>query len=185
MKCYFQYRRLHSTNKEMNSSSGNNGDNSVLELGWFLLTSSNLSQAAWGSKQKNGSQLYIKSYEIGVLFCPSRIKITSRTYSCTPQHPLLGVVEDAEARLHNCVDSLANSTENSQFVAGYQYERSHDEVTPRTSRRTVKFPIPFVFSSRPYQLTRVANDSAQELDEPWVWDRVYGQPDIYGNTFPQ
>lgn len=40
-------------------------------LAWALLTSSNLSQAAWGALEKNGSQLYIKSYEVGVLFLPS------------------------------------------------------------------------------------------------------------------
>ena len=37
-------------------------------LRWALLTSSNFSQAAWGLEQQNGAQLYIKSFEIGVLF---------------------------------------------------------------------------------------------------------------------
>ncbi|KAF3661450.1 Tyrosyl-DNA phosphodiesterase-related isoform 2 [Capsicum annuum] len=32
-------------------------------LGWLLLTSSNLSKAAWGTLQKNNSQLMIRSYE--------------------------------------------------------------------------------------------------------------------------
>ncbi|KAI8099966.1 tyrosyl-DNA phosphodiesterase I [Halteromyces radiatus] len=40
-------------------------------LAWFLLTSHNLSRAAWGDQQVNGTQLYIKSYELGVLICPS------------------------------------------------------------------------------------------------------------------
>lgn len=31
---------------------------------WFLLTSSNLSKAAWGALQKNNSQLMIRSYEV-------------------------------------------------------------------------------------------------------------------------
>lgn len=31
---------------------------------WFLLTSSNLSKAAWGSLVKSGSQLMIRSYEV-------------------------------------------------------------------------------------------------------------------------
>nr|PNR33159.1 hypothetical protein PHYPA_025102 [Physcomitrium patens] len=30
---------------------------------WFLLTLSNLSKAAWGALQKNGSQIMIRSYE--------------------------------------------------------------------------------------------------------------------------
>ncbi|KAM9294161.1 tyrosyl-DNA phosphodiesterase 1 [Gastrophryne carolinensis] len=40
------------------------------ELAWFLVTSANLSKAAWGSLEKSGSQLFIRSYELGVLFLP-------------------------------------------------------------------------------------------------------------------
>lgn len=39
-------------------------------LAWFLVTSSNLSKAAWGVLEKQGSQLMIRSYELGVLFLP-------------------------------------------------------------------------------------------------------------------
>lgn len=35
-----------------------------------LPSSANLSKAAWGALEKNGSQLMIRSYEIGVLFLP-------------------------------------------------------------------------------------------------------------------
>lgn len=40
---------------------------------WFLLTSSNLSKAAWGSLEKKNTQLAIKSYELGVLFLPQKV----------------------------------------------------------------------------------------------------------------
>lgn len=40
-------------------------------IAWHLLTSANLSRAAWGEYQKNKTQMYIKSFELGVLFCPS------------------------------------------------------------------------------------------------------------------
>ncbi|EEB11205.1 tyrosyl-DNA phosphodiesterase, putative [Pediculus humanus corporis] len=39
------------------------------EISWFLLTSANLSKAAWGKKLKSG-MLQIMSYEAGVLFLP-------------------------------------------------------------------------------------------------------------------
>lgn len=55
-----------------------NGQN----LAWFLLTSANLSKAAWGALQKNNSQLMIRSYELGVLFLPSVLKNTCG-FSCT------------------------------------------------------------------------------------------------------
>ncbi|XP_077179581.1 tyrosyl-DNA phosphodiesterase 1-like isoform X2 [Paroedura picta] len=41
------------------------------KIAWFLLTSANLSKAAWGAFEKNGTQLMIRSYELGVLFLPS------------------------------------------------------------------------------------------------------------------
>ncbi len=42
-------------------------DASDRTLAWALLGSHNLSQAAWGKLEKAGSQLYVKSYELGVL----------------------------------------------------------------------------------------------------------------------
>jgi hypothetical protein len=36
----------------------------------FFIFSANLSKAAWGALEKDGSQLMIRSYEIGVLFLP-------------------------------------------------------------------------------------------------------------------
>lgn len=39
-------------------------------LAWVILTSSNLSKAAWGSLQKTNTQLMIRHYEAGILFLP-------------------------------------------------------------------------------------------------------------------
>ncbi len=44
------------------------------ELDWAILTSANLSKAAWGAFQKNGSQLMIRSYEMGVLLLPELLE---------------------------------------------------------------------------------------------------------------
>jgi len=41
------------------------------ELAWMLTTSANMSNSAWGALQKDGTQLMIRHYEIGVLFTPS------------------------------------------------------------------------------------------------------------------
>ncbi|XP_032997202.1 tyrosyl-DNA phosphodiesterase 1 isoform X1 [Lacerta agilis] len=41
------------------------------KIAWFLVTSANLSKAAWGVFEKNGTQQMIRSYELGVLFLPS------------------------------------------------------------------------------------------------------------------
>ncbi|OWF40656.1 tyrosyl-DNA phosphodiesterase 1-like isoform X2 [Mizuhopecten yessoensis] len=45
------------------------------ELAWFLVTSANLSKAAWGAMEKKGSQLMIRSYELGVLFFPKFFEV--------------------------------------------------------------------------------------------------------------
>ncbi|XP_077319877.1 tyrosyl-DNA phosphodiesterase 1 isoform X2 [Lithobates pipiens] len=50
------------------------------ELAWFLVTSANLSKAAWGSLEKSGAQLFIRSYELGVLFLPSAFGFDNGTF---------------------------------------------------------------------------------------------------------
>ncbi|XP_055351629.1 tyrosyl-DNA phosphodiesterase 1-like [Paramacrobiotus metropolitanus] len=54
------------------------------EAAWLCITSANLSKAAWGALEKEGSQLMIRSYELGVVFIPhasdpasSRFKIVA------------------------------------------------------------------------------------------------------------
>nr|XP_039264827.1 tyrosyl-DNA phosphodiesterase 1-like [Styela clava] len=42
------------------------------QAAWFLVTSANLSKAAWGALEKKDTQLAIRSYELGVLFIPER-----------------------------------------------------------------------------------------------------------------
>lgn len=36
---------------------------------WLLVTSANLSGSAWGKLEKGGDQLFVRSYELGVLLC--------------------------------------------------------------------------------------------------------------------
>uniref|UniRef100_F7FWW5 Tyrosyl-DNA phosphodiesterase 1 n=1 Tax=Callithrix jacchus TaxID=9483 RepID=F7FWW5_CALJA len=70
------------------------------KIAWFLITSANLSKAAWGALEKNGTQLMIRSYELGVLFLPSAFighgygtflmskhRIHMGTCGCPPENP--------------------------------------------------------------------------------------------------
>ncbi|CAG9763641.1 unnamed protein product [Ceutorhynchus assimilis] len=45
-------------------------DSEMRRANWFLLTSANMSQAAWGSNSLDQSTSFIKSFEAGVLFIP-------------------------------------------------------------------------------------------------------------------
>uniref|UniRef100_A0AAY4A8Q1 Tyrosyl-DNA phosphodiesterase 1 n=1 Tax=Denticeps clupeoides TaxID=299321 RepID=A0AAY4A8Q1_9TELE len=49
------------------------------QLAWFLITSANLSKAAWGALEKNNTQMMVRSYELGVLYLPSAFKMSTFT----------------------------------------------------------------------------------------------------------
>lgn len=59
-------------------------------LKWFMLTSANLSRAAWGEWQKKEKQLTIRSYELGVLYSRKSYLRFSKNglYSITPSKPI-------------------------------------------------------------------------------------------------
>ncbi|KAI2654235.1 Tyrosyl-DNA phosphodiesterase 1 [Labeo rohita] len=47
------------------------------QLAWFLVTSANLSKAAWGGLEKNNTQIMVRSYELGVLYLPSAFNMST------------------------------------------------------------------------------------------------------------
>ncbi|XP_072546363.1 tyrosyl-DNA phosphodiesterase 1 [Salminus brasiliensis] len=47
------------------------------QLAWFLVTSANLSKAAWGALEKSNTQMMIRSYELGVLYLPSAFNVST------------------------------------------------------------------------------------------------------------
>lgn len=123
MKCFFRYKQC---------------TDGCTELGWILLTSCNLSQAAWGVLR--GDKLFIKSYEIGVLFLPSRVKTTGRKFSCTPSHHILG-------------ESQVDATSPRRFIITGTDVAQNDTA--------VMFPLPFRVPPLKYEAT---------VDIPWVWN---------------
>ncbi|BFZ07683.1 hypothetical protein BsWGS_10722 [Bradybaena similaris] len=57
------------------------------QAAWFMVTSANLSKAAWGVLEKQGSQFMIRSYELGVLFLP-------QFFGCKNAFPVTNRAED-------------------------------------------------------------------------------------------
>eukprot|EP01039_Chlorochromonas_danica_P002227 gene2227-2432_t len=149
MKCYFRYF----------VSPDRLEEDQVVDLAWFLLTSSNMSQAAFGVFQTNDSQLYIKSYEIGVLFLSNKIKTACRRFSCTPHHSVLGIIAGEE---YSRVDEM-------QTVFVVKSGIYHAPVC-EGRRLIVPFSIPFAVPPAPYA----------KKDEPWVWDKAFSKPDCLG-----
>ena len=73
-------------------------DSTNIKAAWFLLTSANLSKAAWGALEKKETQLLIRSYELGVLFfphsdphnnvnCRKHIKLDNRYFNVQSSSP--------------------------------------------------------------------------------------------------
>ncbi|VVB14553.1 unnamed protein product [Arabis nemorensis] len=124
-------------------------------LAWFLLTSSNLSKAAWGALQKNNSQLMIRSYELGVLFLPSPIKTQGCKFSCIENN-------------------------QSTMKAKHEIEKRRKLVTmtwkgDRDLPEIISLPIPYQLPPKPYT----------PEDVPWSWDRGYSKKDVYGQVWPR
>jgi len=120
---------------------------------WILLTSANLSKAAWGILQKNNSQLKIAHYELGVLIRPEYYA-NKELFSNTPNHPILGVNGSTP---DSCYLTLMKSAGESTEI---------DAVT---------VPLPHVITQQvPFVL--------QGEEQPWRWQTdftTYGV-DSYG-----
>lgn len=128
------------------------------ELAWFLLTSSNLSKAAWGALQKNSSQLMIRSYELGVIFLPSLVLKRGIKFSCTGDYGLQQ--GNVPGNQHSHLVTLC-----------WQGEKNRES----TSTEIVPLPVPYKLPPPPYR----------SEDVPWSWDRQYRKPDVYGEVWPR
>ena len=130
--------------------------------------SHNLSMAAWGTLEKEAKQLYCKSYELGVLFLPSRLRHSSRSFSLTPSHALLGLTKDkGGARAGAGANTSGGNSGPSRFII------SHNPGPLDGS--TVHFPLPHIVPAPAYHLS--AGGSA---NTPWATDLEILEKDCEG-----
>ncbi|KAL0353227.1 UNVERIFIED_CONTAM: Tyrosyl-DNA phosphodiesterase 1 [Sesamum angustifolium] len=108
-----------------------NGQN----LAWLLLTSANLSKAAWGALQKNNSQLMIRSYELGVLFLPFSRKLGC-AFSCT---------NDGHISQDKSTASGSSEAKEVKLVTLAWNETRNEELN-----EVIKLPVPYELPPRPY-----------------------------------
>ena len=143
---------------------------------FVLLTSANMSAAAWGALQKNDSQLAVRHYEMGVLIIPQLIqrrRTAQPAFSCTPDHP---VYRHSDQRR-----PAREATEEARKVqlwlpvmrGAKGAERDRGVNDPPVYR--VVCPLPYAVDARPYE----AND------EPWAWDVNHTEFDHRGHRFLQ
>ncbi|KAJ0983236.1 hypothetical protein J5N97_011491 [Dioscorea zingiberensis] len=124
---------------------------------WFLLTSANLSKAAWGALQKNNSQLMIRSYELGVLFLPTAIQKHGSVFSCTGNSNL---------KKGGRVPPANGDDFKSKLVTLCWKGNGRTD----SSTEVIQLPVPYQLPPQPYT----------SEDVPWSWDRRYTKKDVYG-----
>lgn len=156
-----------------------NGSN----LAWVLLSSHNLSKAAWGTLQKQGTQLMIRSYEMGVLFVPSTEKLFQssphRRFSCT------AIDKSVESLMYSHKDSLPVSGASEEESSGQMFRNfsSCEKEEHGTDTSYPMFPLPYKTPPKPYS----PNDIPWVVDHPFVgydrFGRQWGEPmSFYGKT---
>ena len=133
------------------------------ELLWCYLGSANLSMAAWGLVKKDGSSVAMKSFELGVLFIPSLMRTSRRTFSNTPNHPLLGIDAPPAA-------AAGGGGEIPRLIV------SHEAPPPDGS--AIHFPLPHAVPAVNYNW-----DAKGLRNQPWAWDIKVKTKDSEGNEY--
>ena len=117
------------------------------ELAWVILSSHNVSQAAWGSDHKDGS-LHMASYELGVMHRPS--KVPSRDGS---------QAKGALVHLFMCM------SRNFEVPRVPSLDPAAHPLPVDPHRPA--FPCPVLFVPLPHELPPA---KYSPRDEPWAWD---------------
>ncbi|KAK3273365.1 hypothetical protein CYMTET_18388, partial [Cymbomonas tetramitiformis] len=157
-------------------------------LAWFLLTSSNLSQAAWGALQKRDTQLMVRSYELGVVYLPSTLHAAQKTsgtlFCCSGRHssfPLshwqgISASQTPPAGPSSNADNNAEGAANTngpytslQLIHRWPAPGLESCISPGAMRITVQ--VPYELPPEPYR---------RGQDEPWKWDVRYRMADWKG-----
>ncbi|CUG89697.1 tyrosyl-DNA phosphatase (tyr1), putative [Bodo saltans] len=179
------YSRFH---RVMGSGSGT--------LDWFLLTSSNLSRAAWGEYQKGGAQVQIRSYELGVLFHPFRLaqwwahnQSRNGGVFCCTRVPLGGhAVSHHDGDGGDCQQSSLIDTTGGLKLHNFRRVSNSASTTP-----TFSIALPYnIFNPEPYASTTQLQTTAagggavvSSKDIPWVIDVPHRGHDCLGSTIEE
>ena len=109
------------------------------------------------------------------MFLPQKITRCHRLFSCTPDHPILGVVHDGG--FHAPVSAEHFVIEHQQKQQDTTKRRRTLNTSADAEVLSVLEPIPMPV---PYRLPPRRYGSG---DIPWVWDRNYLEPDAIGGVW--
>eukprot|EP00879_Flechtneria_rotunda_P018160 GHRR01019047.1.p1 GENE.GHRR01019047.1~~GHRR01019047.1.p1 ORF type:complete len:271 (+),score=117.73 GHRR01019047.1:2964-3776(+) len=104
----------------------------LAELAWWLVTSHNVSKAAWGVLQKGGGQLHIMSYELGVLTTPALEAAwrqhPHRSYCCPGGGPVAAAAATVAASISRPTSQASTSVDGN--LCFYAFSKQHSEQQP-------------------------------------------------------
>lgn len=160
------------------------------ELAWFMLASHNLSKAAWGVLQKGGTQLMVRSYELGVLLLPSLEAAYRssrwRAFSCTPtgrtSHPAPPQPQPQPPPPPASGGDGGRAAPAPRFVA---WSRDIPQATGYSSSEpplSIPLPVPYTLPPTPYDRTPGQSGGTGEGvgDTPWAVDTEWPGLDSWG-----
>eukprot|EP00899_Mesostigma_viride_P014090 jgi/Mesvir1/22682/Mv14105-RA.1 len=106
--------RVAGADGSIKASSCSQGAQEAVSIAWLLLTSANLSKAAWGKLEKGDAQMWLPSYEMGVLLLPAVLARAMADrwwgFDCmAPMSPSL-VQQDGVAGDRHAADGPSHST---------------------------------------------------------------------------
>ena len=130
---------------------------------WLMLTSANLSKAAWGELQKKNEQLMIRHFEIGLLF----MKVESRDQL---QHKS-GKEKEKDKEKEKEKEKEKDKEKEKEEEEGI--ELSNEGRVEEGGKRI--FPIPFKINCRDF--------TGEGENTPWVFDIKYTNKDRLGTKY--
>eukprot|EP00798_Chlamydomonas_sp_ICE-L_P020433 gene20433-27221_t len=168
-------------------------------MAWVIVSSHNLSKAAWGQLQKKNTQLMVRSYELGVLVLPSLEEQYRRHehygFSCTPGRPYA-----MQAEPKNPTDVQAGT----QMPEFYHLDQFASDRRTASSVTTNKMYVPLPYSLPPRRYTTAAGLSGAlgppgrgqegrgaggpgpprgEVDIPWCGEMPHQGLDCLGQEY--
>jgi len=138
-------------------------------IAWVCLTSSNLSKAAWGTLQKNNSQLFCRHWELGLLFTPATLARKSNGFSCD---------------LAAVTDDLGEPSDHPEGLCQLAVPQGPGAVQA-SSRKTAMMPLPYQLPPAPYPSGGRPWSVGMQMwsTEPWFGDTDRpNRPDRFGRT---
>ena len=159
-------------------------------LAWLLVTSHNLSKAAWGQLQLKGEQLRILSYELGALLLP-RLEAAYRAH----RHRGFSVLGGGGGGSSDGGSGPSAGAAPRRQVAFYAARQA---VLPAArgggqqeqgDADALMLPLPYALPPAPYAPpgAQEATTAANAGRRPWVWDAdaAYygGLPDVFGQLY--